>query len=161
MRNTHSFPEFEFSIDAAPVSALCAWLLSSGKAHGFLGGSRPGPPCASAPAPTHLVGEPKEGGLAVKVVDAHLRERFRKIWMHHFLLVQLVTCAAMGRHMSHRMEGSRRGHHTKVEHQVEACEQRGRLWTEARLGWWHAQHELIVDRSFVVGVQNLSRLGGT
>lgn len=48
--------------------------------------------------------------------------------------------------MAHRMEGSRRGHHTKVEHPVETCEHRGRLWTEARLGWWRAQHEILVDR---------------
>jgi hypothetical protein len=79
---------FEFSIDAASVSALGAWLLTTATAHGFVGGSRRGPPRPSAPVPTQFVREAKEEGLAVEVVDPHLRQRFRKIWVHHFLLVQ-------------------------------------------------------------------------
>jgi hypothetical protein len=61
--------------------------------------------------------------------------------------------------MSHRMEGSRRCHHTKVEHQVETCERRGRGWTEARLSWWHAQHVLMWTNRSLYVIGTFSRLG--
>jgi hypothetical protein len=87
-RKTNSFLECESSIDTERLSGLGARLLTSGTVHGFfssLGGRIPRP---SSPVSTHFVRETVEGSLAVQVVDPHLRQRFRNMWVHHFLLVQ-------------------------------------------------------------------------